>query len=102
MAPVIGLYLTAPFIAEFLMGNISIALAFSLPLVGLLYGCGALLIREFARRLGGGWPMIITLGVAYGIYEEAFPVTRSGRANGMAIAFWTTATWRCRAPGCRG
>jgi hypothetical protein len=73
MAPVVGLYLAAPFIAEFLMGNISITVAFTLPLVGLLYGCGALLIREFARHAGGGWPMIMTLGLAYGMYEESFP-----------------------------
>jgi hypothetical protein len=37
-----------------------------------MYGGGALLIREIARRTGGGWPMIITLALAYGIFEEAF------------------------------
>ena len=37
-----------------------------------MYGGGALLIREIARRTGGGWPMMITLALAYGIFEEAF------------------------------
>ena len=36
-----------------------------------MYGGGALLIRELARRSGGGWPTIIVLGLAYSTWEEA-------------------------------
>jgi len=35
-----------------------------------LYGSGALLIREIARRRGLGWPGILLLGAAYGVVEE--------------------------------
>lgn len=44
-----------------------------LPLVA-LYGSGALLIRELARRWGKGWASILLLGMAYGIYEEGIVV----------------------------
>ena len=37
-----------------------------------MYGGGALLIREIVRRTGRGWPSILVLGMAYGIFEEAF------------------------------
>lgn len=39
-----------------------------------LYGCGALLIRDRVRRLNKGWPSIILLGLAYGIFEEGIVV----------------------------
>ena len=35
-----------------------------------LYGSGALLIREVARRRGLGWSAILVMGAAYGILEE--------------------------------
>ena len=37
---------------------------------GALYGGGALLIREVARRTGRGWPAIVVLALAYGLLEE--------------------------------
>ena len=40
-----------------------------LTLVG-LYGMGALVIREVARRWGRGWGAILPLGLAYGVVEE--------------------------------
>src|SRR5262245_30692147 len=36
----------------------------------LMYGMGALVVRETARRWGRGWPTILTLGVAYALIEE--------------------------------
>jgi hypothetical protein len=36
-----------------------------------LYGAGAILIRELARRRGLGWGNIFVLGLAYGVFEEA-------------------------------
>ncbi len=70
IAPAFGLFFLSPFVAEFLLGNISIAM---LP-VGLvlapMYGGGAVLIRESARRAGRGWPTMLLLAVAYGMIEE--------------------------------
>ena len=47
-----------------------------LPIMAAMYGSGALLVREIARRKGGGWPMIAVLGLAYGVIEEGL-ITQS-------------------------
>jgi hypothetical protein len=44
--------------------NVSIVEIGALPLLALLYGSGAILIREVARRTGRGWPTILVLGLA--------------------------------------
>lgn len=36
----------------------------------LFYGSAAVIIREVARRTGRGWPTILLLALAYGIFEE--------------------------------
>jgi len=69
-APVLGLLLLAPWVGEFLLGtspiqNMAAALVLLLP----MYGGGALLIREAARRLGCGWPTMLFFGAAYGIIQ---------------------------------
>jgi hypothetical protein len=72
VAPAVLLTLLAPIIAEFLLGDFSIK---SLPVaIALLplYGCGALLIREVARRTDRGWPTIVLLASAYSLIEEGF------------------------------
>jgi hypothetical protein len=70
LLPALSLFLLAPLAAEFLLGNLPITALFSLVLLAPLYGGGALLIREVARRTGRGWPTILLLGLAYGILEE--------------------------------
>lgn len=40
----------------------------------LIYGSGAILIREVVRRRGLGWTSILLLGAAYGIFEEGLVV----------------------------
>jgi hypothetical protein len=40
----------------------------------LLYGGGALLIREVVRRRGLGWWSVLLLGAAYGVFEEGLVV----------------------------
>ncbi|GAB3418770.1 hypothetical protein [Flindersiella endophytica] len=72
LAPPVGLVLLAPLVAEFLMGNITLTYLIALPLIALLYGGGALLIREYARRTGRGWPTMLGLALAYGMLEETF------------------------------
>lgn len=76
IAPVIGLFLLAPLVAEFLLGNISIDALHLLPYFLTLYGGGAVLVREIARRAGRGWPTIVLLALAYALIEEGF-VTQS-------------------------
>ncbi|MGH8877040.1 MAG: hypothetical protein ACRD0P_06840 [Stackebrandtia sp.] len=74
--PALCLVVLAPLVGEYLLGNIAIN---ALPgLLGLipLYGGGALLIREVARRWRLGWPGIILLGLAYAVIEEGL-LTRS-------------------------
>ncbi|MFF3541438.1 DUF998 domain-containing protein [Streptomyces platensis] len=69
-APPFALFLLAPFVGEFLLGNLTLA---DLPLGVLLapmYGCGALLVRELGRRSGGGWPTMVLLAAAYALIEE--------------------------------
>ncbi|MBO2453512.1 hypothetical protein J4573_40920 [Actinomadura barringtoniae] len=68
--PVLGLLLLAPLVGEYLLGNTPVTDFGSLPLYLPLYGCGALLIREVARRTGHGWPTMLLLGAAYGLWEE--------------------------------
>lgn len=74
--PALGLFLLAPLVGEFLLGNLSITSLSFLLLLAPLYGGGALLIRESGRRWGLGWPGMIVLCFAYGLIEEAF-VTQS-------------------------
>ncbi|MEW9555313.1 hypothetical protein [Nonomuraea sp. NPDC050783] len=74
--PALGLLILAPLVGEYLLGNVAID---ALPMIiGLipLYGGGALLIREVARRWRLGWPGIILLGLAYAVIEEGL-LTRS-------------------------
>lgn len=68
--PFLTLLLMAPFIAEILLGDISLSsLAIVLVFIP-MYGCGALLIRELVRRTGRGWPSIALLALAFGVLEE--------------------------------
>ncbi|HWA87631.1 MAG TPA: hypothetical protein VG710_15485 [Opitutus sp.] len=70
--PAIALFFLSPLVAEFLLGNLPITFLPALVLLAPLYGGGALLIRESARRFGLGWPSIVLLGLAYGVFEEVF------------------------------
>lgn len=70
--PAIGLFFLAPLVAEFLLGDFPITMIAILFFMAPMYGGGAILIREFTRRTGRGWPTIVTLALAYGILEEAF------------------------------
>src|SRR3712207_861530 len=70
VAPAVGLFFLAPLVAEFLLGNLPITLLPAIIALAPMYGGGALLIREVARRRGLGWSRIIPLALAYGILEE--------------------------------
>ena len=70
MAPVLLLLVIAPLVAEFLLGDVTLASLPALVLFIPLYGGGAVLIREVVRHRGGGWPAIVVLAAAYGVVEE--------------------------------
>jgi len=68
--PAIGLFLLAPWTAEcswggFTLPDFPVVVAVLAP----LYGGAALLIREVARRIGGGWPTIVLLAAAFGLVQ---------------------------------
>ncbi|MET9296937.1 hypothetical protein [Streptomyces sp. NPDC003077] len=67
---VLALVLLAPLVGEYLLGNTPISEIGALPLFVPLYGGGALLVREVARRTGRGWPTMLLLAAAYGLFEE--------------------------------
>ncbi|MEU4830322.1 hypothetical protein [Streptosporangium sp. NPDC023615] len=71
-APIVSLLLLSPFVAELLLGDIALTSVGVVVALVPLYGCGALLIRELARRTGRGWPTIALLAGAFGVLEEGF------------------------------
>lgn len=66
----LALFLLAPWAAECSWGGFT-AVDFLIVIVflGPMYGGAVVLIREAARRTGGGWPMIILLAAAYGVLQ---------------------------------
>ncbi|MGH9561885.1 MAG: hypothetical protein ACRD3S_10565 [Terracidiphilus sp.] len=80
-----GLFVTAPLVAEFLLGDFSIKMLSILIVIAPMYGGGALLIRELVRRTGRGWPTILLLAMAYAIVEEAFTTQSLFNANYMNL-----------------
>ncbi len=66
------LFFVAPLVAEYLLGDLPITLLSALIMLAPMYGGGALLIRELARRTGRGWPTMLLLGCAYTLIEEGF------------------------------
>jgi len=74
VAPALGLFFLAPLTAEYLIGYLPVTGNFVQMLVDLwifapLYGGAALIIRETARRTGRGWPTMILLSIAFGIFQ---------------------------------
>lgn len=77
LSPALVLFLLSPIIGELLSGSAPPAEFFNpaeFLLLALLYGGGALLVRELVHRWDKGWPTLLTLGAAYGIAEEGLMV----------------------------
>jgi hypothetical protein len=77
VSPALVLFFLSPMTAELLTGSAPPAEffhPFSLLVLTVLYGSGAILIRELALRWRKGWPSILVLGAAYGIVEEGLMV----------------------------
>ena len=72
LSAVWALFFVAPFVAEYLLGDLPLKLLPVLVIMGPMYGGAAILIRETARRMGRSWPTMLVLGMAYTVVEEAF------------------------------
>ena len=74
VSPALVLFFLSPVIGELLSGSAPPAEFFN-PLgfimLAVLYGGGALLVRELTHRWGKGWGALFVLGAAYGVAEEA-------------------------------
>jgi hypothetical protein len=70
IAPVLALLALAPWAAESSWGGNTLGGSLLVVLVlAPLYGGAAVLIRETARRTGGGWPAIVLLAAAFGTFQ---------------------------------
>lgn len=85
VAPAFVLFFLSPFVAEYLLGNISISALGAMVILAPLYGGGALLIRESTRRLGRGWPTMIVLALAYGLVEEGLSIQTLFNPNYLGL-----------------
>jgi hypothetical protein len=65
-----SLFVLSPLIAEYLLGSLPMQMITILPLMAMLYGSGAILVREYVRRANLGWPALLLLATAYGLTEE--------------------------------
>ncbi|GLX93831.1 hypothetical protein [Herbidospora sp. NBRC 101105] len=71
IALAVGLFLLAPLMGEYLIGNIPATHLPGLIVLAPMYGGAALLIREVTRRTRRGWPTLLTLATAYGLLQPA-------------------------------
>jgi hypothetical protein len=70
LKPALTLMLLAPIVAEVLSGATRLSYIFVLIPEILVWGGGALIIRELVRRWGGGWVSMFLLGLALSVAEE--------------------------------
>jgi hypothetical protein len=101
-APVFVLFILSPLVAEVLLGATTLSRIGGLLPTSLLYGGGAVLIRELARRRGPGWARIALLGAAYGLVEEGLAIGslfnpdlfNAGLLGGRALGInWVWSQW---------
>ena len=70
IAPALALAVLAPGIAEVLSGATRLSYLFAYIPEIMVWGCGALLIRELVLRWRGGWISMLLLGLALSVAEE--------------------------------
>jgi hypothetical protein len=87
IAAAVTLFFVAPLVAEFLLGDFSIALLGLLLLFAPMYGGGAVLVRETARRSGRGWPSMLLLAAAYALIEEGLTTQSLFNPNYLHMHF---------------
>jgi len=70
VAAALTLIFLAPFIAEVLSGATRVSFLYAFVPEMMMWGCGALLIREQVKRWDGGWTSVLLLGLALAVFEE--------------------------------
>lgn len=70
LAPAITLIFAAPFVAEVLSGATRLSVIFVFIPESMVWGCGALIIREVVCRWRGGWTSMFLLALALSTAEE--------------------------------
>jgi len=70
IGPIVTLLLLSPVIGEVMSGATRLSYIVVLIPEIMVWGCGALLIREIVRRWGGGWTSLLLLGFGLAIAEE--------------------------------
>jgi len=102
LTPALALFFLAPAIGEMLSGSsppLEFFNPFSLLLLCLMYGGGALLVREAVFRWKQGWLSMLLLGAAYGIAEEGLACKSFFDPNWMDIGVlgsyghWAGVNW---------
>jgi hypothetical protein len=102
LLPVLLLFLIAPMVGEVLLGATPVSRLGGLLPLSALYGGGAVLVRELARRRGIGWGPVFLLAAAYGLIEEGVAVQslfnptlfQAGLMGGRALGVnWVWAEW---------
>jgi hypothetical protein len=100
--PVAVLFLLAPFVGEMLLGATPVTQLGGLIPLSAVYGGGAIVIRELARRRQTGWAGVALLAAAYGIVEEGLAVQslfnpalfHAGEIGGRALGVnWVWTEW---------
>jgi hypothetical protein len=100
--PVLVLFVLAPLVAEVLLGATTLSRIGGLLPVSLLYGGGAVLIRELVRRREASWGRIALLGAAYALVEEGLAIQslfnpdlfNAGILGGRALGVnWVWSQW---------
>lgn len=83
------LIVLAPVCAELTFGAMPLSLApLLLPILIPMYGAGVLLIRELVRRVRGGWPSLLVLGLAYELAEDGLGLQALTSPNLYNAADW--------------
>lgn len=85
VAPALALFFLSPFVAEMLLGDFALDASWIVLIVGPLYGGGALVVRETARRLGRGWATLLLLALAYGLFEEGIVIQTLFNPNYLGL-----------------
>lgn len=88
MHPALALWLIAPIFGELFSGSLPLneyLSPLSILIMGMLYGSGAIIIREIVTRWQKGWGSLLLLGMAYGIYEEGLVVRSFFDPNWMDL-----------------
>ncbi|ADD39760.1 hypothetical protein [Stackebrandtia nassauensis] len=84
------LIILVPICAELTFTAVAVPLTWlALPLLIPIYGAGVLLIREATVRVGGGWPSLVVLGLAYELAEDGLGLQALTSPNMYDVSDWS-------------